>query len=47
MRQKGMRGNGRDLKEKERKTLRVRERELRNEKLMNGDERTRNEGSRD
>ena len=32
MRQKGMRDNGRDLKEKERKTLRERERELRNEK---------------
>ena len=47
MRQKGMRDNGRDLKEKEKKNLRVWERELRNEKLINGDERTRNEGSRD
>ena len=47
MRQKGMRDNGRDLKEKEKKNLRVRERELRNEKLINRDERTRNEGSRD
>ena len=44
---KGMRNNGRDLKENEKKNLRVRERELRNEKLINGDERTRNEGSRD
>ena len=32
MRQKGMRDSGRDLKEKERKTLRERERESRNEK---------------
>ena len=47
MRRKGIRDNGRDLKEKEKKNLRVRERELRNEKLINGDERTRNEGSRD
>ena len=47
MRQKGIRDNGRDLKEKEKKNLRVRERELRNEKLINEDERTRNEGSRD
>ena len=47
MRQKGIRDNGRDLKEKEEKNLRMRERELRNEKLINGDGRTRNEGSRD